>query len=146
MFYIGFTGSRKGLIQIQEIKLRNLLESYNYMIRDDVTIRHGDCIGADEKCHDIAKHFGFEIIVHLPDISSMRAYTQETDIEPKPYIARNKDIVDNSNILIVCPNTIQEQLRSVTWSTYRYAKKKGVTIVLILPTGEVETIHKNVKK
>lgn len=45
-------------------------------------------------------------------------------IKEKSYLNRNKDIIDQSDFLIACPqDKEQEVLRSGTWSTIRNAKK-----------------------
>jgi len=56
---------------------------------------------------------------------------------PKPYLERNHNIVDESELLIACPKSKEEELRSGTWATVRYARKKGVRIILIYPDGSV---------
>lgn len=50
----------------------------------------------------------------------------------KPYLKRNIDIVDNTDILIGCPSG-EEIVRSGTWHTIRYAKKQNKKIMMIRP-------------
>ena len=52
---------------------------------------------------------------------------------PRDYLDRNKDIVNNCDLLIAAPKENTEVLRSGTWSTVRYAKQLGVTVVIIEP-------------
>ena len=61
--------------------------------------------------------------------------------KPKDYLVRNKDIVDQSKILIACPETAYEKSRSGTWSTINYAKRKKRKILIIFPSGNINTIN-----
>lgn len=105
-------------------------------------IHHGDCIGADARFHAIAVWLNHEnlncqikIHVHPPTNNSKRAFCEDVDVmhEPKDYLDRNHDIVDACDVLIACPKEKEEKRRSGTWATYRYAKKQGLEIHLILP-------------
>ena len=50
----------------------------------------------------------------------------EGDQQPqKPYLERNRNIVDNTTMLVAFPNNNKELLKSGTWSTIRYAKKRN---------------------
>jgi hypothetical protein len=55
----------------------------------------------------------------------------------RPYLARNKDIVDACTILIATPAQNSEIQRSGTWATVRYAKSKydRSRIVIVRPDG-----------
>ena len=57
--------------------------------------------------------------------------------EEKPYLDRNKDIVDETNILMACPNKAEEVQRSGTWSTVRYARKVGKAVLIVYPSGKM---------
>lgn len=102
---------------------------------------HGDCIGADAQAHWNALVVPVFIIIHPPIDSKKRAFcfnkTSYPDClivrqrDPKPYLDRNHDIVDESDFLIVAPKTDQEETRSGTWATYRYAKKVGKPFLLL---------------
>lgn len=54
----------------------------------------------------------------------------------KPPLVRNHDIVDSTELLIACPKEQVEVLRSGTWATIRYARKKEITVWLIDPEGQ----------
>ena len=60
------------------------------------------------------------------------------------YLKRNRAIVKRSDILIATPGQREEILHSGTWSTVRYARKKGIPIWKIYPNGIVETENKQV--
>lgn len=127
--HVGFTGSRYGLTKRQFHNLDGLVF---WRIRD-CTFHHGVCIGADKQAHDIAKILGFTVEGHPPIERRWRA-TCDCDVlhEPKNYLERNHDIVDATEILIACPRG-PEELRSGTWSTVRYARKKGRQVVILWP-------------
>lgn len=99
---VGFTGSRKGMTKKQRSRLRKILS--NYVEEYTVTFRHGDCIGADEQAHKIAKNLGCRIVIHPPIDDKQRAYKKgNKTLKPKKYLERNKDIVNNSDKIIACP-------------------------------------------
>lgn len=54
-----------------------------------------------------------------------------------PYLQRNKVIVDRCGVLVAAPGEAQEQLRSGTWSTIRYARRVGRPVIMVLPDGTV---------
>lgn len=118
---IGFTGTQIGMSQHQ--KEQFVLKLMELGVTE---FHHGDCIGADAEAHDIVREFfpSVWIEVHPPDITTKRAYKKGDVIHtPKPYLVRNKDIVDASEFLIGSPKENYNVLRSGTWSTIRYAKK-----------------------
>jgi hypothetical protein len=79
------------------------------------------------------------IHIHPPTNEKYRALKKSPFInDPRPYLDRNKDIVDASHMLIAIPNSPKEEERSGTWSTIRYAQKKGVPVMLIYPDGSTE--------
>jgi hypothetical protein len=131
---IGFTGTRRGMTDAQIAALRSLLLS------SSGEFHHGDCIGADAQAHDVAVALGFEPVIHPPINPAKRAYkcAQSAHVcEPKEYLARNKDIVRSTEMLIAAPAEDTEQQRSGTWSTVRFARKLGRKIWIILPNGHL---------
>jgi len=54
---------------------------------------------------------------------------------PKEPLARNRDIVNMSDILIAAPGEKAEVLRSGTWATIRYARKMSRKLLVIYPKG-----------
>jgi hypothetical protein len=127
----GFTGTRTGLNESQRNNIIKPLES-NINKGNIIEVHHGDCVGADKDFHDICVDFGIsQIIIHPPTDNKLRANCKSDFInKPKPYLDRNKDIVDQTDILIACPQTNIEEQRSGTWSTVRYARKFNKTILL----------------
>jgi len=133
--HIGFTGTRKGMTQSQLNRVDDFLDNM-----DDVGsgsyrwAHHGDCIGADAEFHVLAKESGYRVYGHPPIKDDLRAFCDfDIAMLPYPYLKRNRDIVDNSDVLIVVPEQTEEQPKGGTWSTYRYAKKLGRDIYLVLP-------------
>ena len=98
---------------------------------------HGVCIGADEEAHKIIRAYwpDCRIICHPPSDQRRIARGLHCDVTlpPRPFLVRNRDIVDAVDILVGCPRQEQEVIRSGTWATMRYAKKTGKNVILIPP-------------
>jgi hypothetical protein len=127
---IGFTGTQQGMSDRQKRQLAALLTSLK-----GTEFHHGDCIGADEEADGIAAQLGLRIVIHPPDNMSKRAFRtrwpNRVEREPLPYLERNHHIVDETEVLIAGPKSEQEELRSGTWATVRYARKLGRTIRIL---------------
>lgn len=138
MVSVSFTGTRKGMSPLQEALIMNILKS-----EDFTEHHHGDCEGADKQFHNLIvdRFKGIRgglsnlIFIHPPDNDKYRAFCKEGLALPeKPYLERNKDIVDSSPLLIATPHKDDEinKQRSGTWSTIRYAKKQKKDIIIII--------------
>jgi hypothetical protein len=107
-----------------------------------VEVHHGDCMGADADFHDLADNECLDIVIHPPIDDSKRAFCSSSDVrEPKPYLDRNHDIVNETRVLIACPNG-RESPRSGTWATVRYARNRiyqgeQQLTYIITPSGEI---------
>jgi hypothetical protein len=155
----GFTGTHHGSTQAQRITLRALLmELHEKLIAvtplERHEFHHGDCVGADDKANDIAWDTGYHITIHPPVLIKNRAFCKAglppqsissiailqnfIILPPKPYMVRNKDIVDDAARLFACPAGFDEELRSGTWATIRYARKKKIPITIIWPDGTIK--------
>lgn len=130
--HIGFTGTQIGMSEHQKKMLRQILTAA-VLQGDPVYFHHGDCKGADAEAHDIALGTGCRIIIHPPIRRIKRAYCQHADEwrTPKEYLDRNHDIVDVSIGMIAAPKSNQEELRSGTWATIRYARKMNKRVILL---------------
>lgn len=128
MIKVGFTGTAEGMSDTQKAQFKKTLASLPV-----TEFHHGDCVGADAEANGIACELDINIIIHPPENGYKRAYCSgASEILPaKPYLERNHDIVDAVDVLFVAPKTNEEQRRSGTWATYRYAKKVGRNIVLL---------------
>lgn len=138
MTTIGFTGTREGLTEKQYLTLRAQITRRS--LSPAAIFRHGDCIGADSDAHDVVRNCSHaRIIGHPPTKGALRAYRQCDHIMPeRPYLDRNRDIVNMSDELIACPDGPERQ-RSGTWSTVRYALKVGKKVTIIMPDGSLLT-------
>lgn len=138
---IGFTGTQKGMTAEQSGMLRSILKDYD---PDETAMHLGDCIGADKEAHHIADLYDFWLFCHPPVNKSKRAFCKYHFVEvPKEYLERNKDIVDSSDMLIATPGEAQEVMRSGTWSTVRYARRRGLEGIVVLPDGTTTDLNGN---
>ncbi len=149
---IGTTGSRSGMSNNQKtslVSILNQLISFNNKI---IEIHHGDCVGSDSQFHNICVDIipNISIIIHQPEKDILRANMhllkprngEIVSLKNKlSYLNRNKKIVDNSDILIAFPSSINEVMYSGTWSTIRYAKKMNKKIIIIFPDGTTESFN-----
>jgi hypothetical protein len=134
-YRFGFTGTSDGMTMAQKYSLRN------FLLGGDGEFHHGDCVGADAEGHGIALECGYCPILHPPTNYAKRAWCEvpaRLMRREKPYLDRNRDIVDETVALIATPAEFEEQQRGGTWYTVRYARKRGKPIVLILPDGSIK--------
>lgn len=127
---IGFTGTQEGMTEMQaqfvfgELMMLVVTEAH-----------HGWCIGADAQFHEMLPWTHATIHGHPPlNTSKMAdlAFPPDVAHEAKEYLVRNRDIVDATEWLIAAPRG-DEELRSGTWSTVRYARKLGRPVSIIMP-------------
>jgi len=132
MLKIGFTGTRHGMTNVQKKEFEKIINS-----KEIEEFHHGMCIGSDEQAHQIIKNKNIKVIGHPPTYKKFIANCS-CDITMKPfnYLHRNKNIVDDTDIIIATPD-VKEKVRSGTWSTVRYARKKGKRIYIIHKNGRV---------
>lgn len=134
----GFSGSKSRVTEAQLSSLRELLE-----LCGATEFHHGDCVGADEAAAKVAAELGVPLVVHPPEDAKLRAWTTNWQHvamevrEPAPYLVRNRDIVNETAVLIAMPDG-PEKLRSGTWSTVRYSARVGKSIIVIKPDGVLE--------
>lgn len=130
---VGFTGTQVGMTNIQAWVFRIIISNIN-----PATFIHGDCIGADTDADEISKKIVSDLFTWIMpcNIESKRSFCEGTIVEdPEKPLDRNKKIVDASNIMIACPKTKEEEMRSGTWSTIRYARKKKKPLIIIPGDG-----------
>lgn len=129
---VGFTGTQDGMTPAQRQSLRKLMDSMPIS-----EFHHGSCVGADEQAHQLALN-RCSVHVHPSTIAAKTAPCVGFRMyPPRPPLDRNHDIVDATSTLIGCPRGEDEELRSGTWATVRYARKKKRPIILVLPDGRV---------
>lgn len=131
----GVTATHHGLTQAQKDRLR-----YEFAVNMVTTLDLGDCIGGDTDAFHIARDMGrpLWLVGHVPINPRARSFLKyDEEREPLPYLERNKRIVQAGEWMFVLPYEEREQPRGGTWSTYRYTKKIGKPLTLILPNGRV---------
>src|SRR5574337_1801677 len=141
---IGFTGTQRGMTKRQAASVHHLLETFASAAWE-VEFHHGDCTGADAEAHEIMRQVAAlahlddcTIVIHPPSDPKARAFCKgDYTWLPIDYLVRNRDIVDNTRLLIAAPRGEKEALRSGTWATVRYARKQGKAIYLVGPDGTV---------
>lgn len=102
-------------------------------------VHYGDCTGADYEMFLLCKTLGVWKVCHPPERDTFRMWTAGDEVRPvKPYLERNRDIVDESDYLVACPLEECEQPSGGTWYTVRYARSTGRTVVLVYPGGRVD--------
>lgn len=134
-YRFGFTGTQQGMSPDQRATLRN------YLAGGSGELHHGDCVGADAEAHAVAMECGYCPVLHPPTNYSKRAWCEvprHLMRREKPYLDRNRDIVDETVALIATPAEFDEQPRGGTWYTVRYARKRGKAVVLIFPDGTIK--------
>lgn len=143
----GFTGSRRGLTELQKASLRK------WMLNNPTwpwMVFHGCCKGADEAFVDLVwEKSNFQGDPASPiriwgypcDITawvSPNALSRCTStMRPMAPLVRNGIIAGQSSVLLACPGGMQEEQRSGTWSTVRAARKRPIPVVIFWPDGSV---------
>ena len=130
---LGATGTRHDLTAAQLVWLRA-------QVRVADELHHGACVGADAAAHQAAKDHMVRTIVHPPaDQRLMMPVDAEAHswLLAKPYLDRNRDIVDAADVVIALPDG-PERPKGGTWYTVRYAMRAGKPVAICYPDGGVE--------
>lgn len=124
---IGCTATQFGLSPNQGRLVKEL-----FLLHKPSEVHIGDCIGGDHDIYLICRELGIRTVCHPPENPSKRAFDEYDEVRPElPYLDRNHNIVDETDFLIACPKKNEEELRSGTWATVRYARKKGKTVYVL---------------
>jgi len=143
---VGFTGSRHGMTEQQQEEFAKMIRT---LLENMTEFHHGDCVGADQEAHNtvVFNSSLFDrppvmMCLHPgPDDSPYRAWCTGGLIKqamPKPYLDRNRDIVESVDFMIATPNSMEERKRGGTWYTIRYSKERKVDLCIIFPDGTLE--------
>ena len=136
---IGFTGSRSGLSAGQRRTFENFLKEMSKRAvrsRDNLLVVHGDCVGADADVGGVCKSLSVPTATRPANMPHMRALTSTAALAPpEDPLLRNKKIVDDCNMLVACPSSATEVLRSGTWATIRAGRKAKKQVFVITPDG-----------
>jgi hypothetical protein len=140
---IGCTATRFGCTDEQlKTLLHNLL-----ILSCEAEAHHGDCVGGDSDFHNIIRKElpTWKIVGHPPLILSreddrMWAKNKCDELrEPKRHLARNRDIVNEVDILFAMPYSMTEQHSGGTWYTINFARKHKKPLVIIFPDGSTKS-------
>lgn len=127
---IGVTGTREGATDAQLTDVIYFMES----LGAGHELHHGDCTGVDVQVAQAAKELGWRIVCHPPVLSESQGHFGGDEIrEPKGYLERDRNIVDETELLIVVPLQDTWQPKSGTWYTHDYAIRKGKTVEIFYP-------------
>lgn len=130
----GVTGTQIGGTRPQ---LRVLEQQISFLPEGSV-LHHGDCVGVDERAHWYARAHGHRIVIHPSTIPGKRAWCRgDEERDPLPPLERNDVICRSVERLFALPREDCEILRSGTWSTVRRGRRRGITVILILPDGRL---------
>lgn len=111
---IGFTGTRRGM------SIRQLAQFRSFLSFIRVTeFHHGMAEGADLQAE-------MAILEELVD--AFRVHRHPAGNDP---LARNRVIVQKSDVLIAAPFENHEIVRSGTWATVRYAREAGIPVLML---------------
>lgn len=132
---VGFTGTQDGMTLLQAQSVYD-----EVMMLDPSEAHHGMCVGADEEFDDLlGRTYVPRVHGHPPTNTTKMAEGLSCDVlsAPKPYLDRNRDVVDETDHLIAAPRRMEEEHRSGTWSTVRYARTLRRPIAICWPDGTV---------
>lgn len=131
-----FTGTRRGLTQLQEAALEGVLTR---LLDEGYAVAHnGSAIGADEQAAKMCTRLGFRVVAHPSTLETQTAeIAADERRKAKAPLTRNKDMVRESSLLVACPATAEPDEHSGTWWTIGYAKKRGIPVAFVWPDGSV---------
>jgi hypothetical protein len=148
---IGFTGTRAGMNDRQRELVKAVLDSLAWAathgplrLKERPEFYHGGADGADEEADAEACLLGYVITVHpCPGVTADevtgtngRGTFNGHEVawrEVLPPLVRNRNIVDECDLLIAAPKRRAEERRSGTWATVRYARKVGRPTLMVWP-------------
>lgn len=128
---VGFTGTR----HMWYVREKRALALINLLRETEPSeLHYGDCVGADHIAFLAAKNLGIWTVSHPPEDPKFRSFSPADEIrEPLPYLIRNHNIVDETDLLITLPKDPEEEewRGSGTWATIRYAKSQGKKVIFV---------------
>jgi hypothetical protein len=137
---IGFTGTRYDMTPQQKDAITRL-ELFTTKVLE---AHHGDCLGSDADFHHFIREIdqAIRIITHpgfhakYSDDTTLRAFCEGNHTsEAKSVLARNRDIVDETHMLIATPATKKET--GGTWYTINYSRKQKKERMIVYPDGSI---------
>lgn len=132
---IGITGTREGANDAQLQSIIKFMES----LGSDHELHHGDCKGVDVQVAAAAKYLGWRVVCHPPKSNKMQGYFGGDEMrEPLGYLQRDRNIVNETEMLMVVPLQDEWQPTGGTWYTHDYAKKTNKPVNIFYPTVKIE--------
>ena len=129
---IGVTGTRSGMNDKQALDVTTFLLQFDPATTE---VHHGDCVGVDVQVAEIAAYLGMRVVCHPPSKTELRAYHKSDEVRiPLSYFARNRNIVDETDVLMVVPYQDTHQPSGGTLYTHDYAVKRGKERKVFFPT------------
>ena len=141
---LGFTGTRWGWTRAQGEAVAGLIVEKVWEVTKTL---QGCCVGADHQFQEIIRAlFDDKVETHGlpgPHLKSQwvcQHCTKDVDVlhPGKTHFARNRDIVDGSNIMIATPGEKVNPGRGGTWYTIGYARKVGKPLYIVHTDGSIE--------
>lgn len=128
---IGVTGTRSGM---NDRQVEDLHDFFCQLDPEVTELHHGDCVGVDAQVAEMARMLGIKVVCHPPIKTELRAwFSSDETREPLSYFARNRRIVEETDMLLVVPYQDEHQPNGGTWYTHDYAKKKGKPVEVFFP-------------
>jgi hypothetical protein len=126
---VGVTGTREGATEYQLTQLRSVLADLK-----GAEFHHGDCNGVDVQAAAIAKSLGYTIVCYPPTSTNEQGHFGGDIVhEPAGYLQRDRAIVEECDVLLVCPKQMEWQPKGGTWYTHDYAVKINKPYNIIWP-------------
>ena len=133
---IGVTGTRSGMSEQQFLDISTFLKE---QFVTGAELHHGDCVGVDVEVAMLARDIGYHIVCHPPVKDELRARHDSDEFRvPLSYFARNRNIVDETDQLLVVTYQSTPQKHGGTWYTHDYATKKNKDVIIVYPGVERE--------
>lgn len=131
---IGITGTRLGMTAAQTVVIYGL-----QIIKDGDDVHLGDCVGVDAEAYEVAKESGARTIGHPPIFDKYRANLKYDVMRgPKDYFPRNRDIVNECEVLYAFPKRMYEEQSGGTWYTIHYAAEVKRKTFIVWPDGTLQ--------
>lgn len=97
---IGVTGTRNGATLDQLASIVDFFKT----VPANSELHHGDCVGVDVEVALVAREFGVKTVCHPPTSTSLRGFfDSDSYFPPLGYLARDRKIVDSTELLLVVP-------------------------------------------
>lgn len=135
---LGVTGTRNPITDAQRKWMRDVIANVGQL-------HHGACVGADEESHDAAVLSDTTIVIHPPTDERLMMPRSKWFVRggihvmsAKPYLERNRAIVNDSDRMIALPDG-PERWTGGTWYTVHYAlEKAGKSVTICYPDGTID--------